>query len=121
VALFTPSIIADLGYTAAHAQLLSVPPFICGCLSTIAVGIYSDRVNIRGPIIASSALVSLIGYIILYTQSTPGAGYAGAIIACMGVFPTIAVQMAWAGGNAGGDAKRGVVLGMVIGMGNLGG
>jgi hypothetical protein len=78
-------------------------------------------VNIRGPIIASSALVSLIGYIVLYTQTGPNAGYAGAIIACMGAFPTIAVNIVWAGGNAGGDAKRGVVLAMVVGFGSLGG
>lgn len=45
----------------------------------------------------------------------------GAIIACLGVYPTIAVNLAWAGGNAGGDAKRGVVIAMVIGIGNLGG
>jgi hypothetical protein len=121
VALFTPSIIADLGFTAARAQLLSIPPFACGCILTIAFGIYSDKVNIRGPFIASGAFVSLIGYIILYTQSTPGAGYVGAIIACMGVYPTIAVDLAWASGNAGGDAKRGIVLAMVIGIGNLGG
>ena len=121
VSLFTPSIIADLGFTAARAQLLSIPPFVCGCALTIVVGIYSDRMNIRGPFIAGGSFISLIGYIVLYTQSAPGVGYAGAIIACMGVYPTIAVNLAWAGGNAGGDAKRGIVLAMVIGFGNLGG
>ena len=57
----------------------------------------------------------------LYTQKAAGAGYAGAVLAAVGVFPTIAVDIAWAGGNAGGDLKRGVVLAMVIGLGNLGG
>ncbi|TFY66688.1 hypothetical protein EVG20_g4407 [Dentipellis fragilis] len=121
VALFTPSIIKELGYSSARAQLLSIPPFVCGCLMTIVVGIYSDKTNIRGPFIMGGAFVSLIGYIVLYTQRAPGAGYAGAIIACMGVYPTIAVNLAWAGGNAGGDLKRGVVIAMVIGIGNLGG
>ncbi|TFY79899.1 hypothetical protein EWM64_g4113 [Hericium alpestre] len=121
VALFTPSIINELGYSAANAQLLSIPPFVCGCLFTIVVGIYSDKMNLRGPFIAGGAFVSLIGYIVLYTQEAPGAGYAGAVIACMGVYPTIAVNLAWAGGNAGGALKRGVVIAMVIGIGNLGG
>lgn len=40
-------------------------------------------------------------------------GYAGTVIAAVGVFPTIAVSLAWAGGNAGGDIKRGVVIAMV--------
>lgn len=48
-------------------------------------------------------------------------GYAGAFLAAVGVFPTIAVILAWAGGNAGGDMKRGIVLALVVGLGNLGG
>jgi len=75
-------------------------------------------VHIRGPFIACCALVSLISFIVLYTRSTPGASYVGVIIAAIGVFPTVAVIIAWAGGNAGGV---GIVLAMVIGIGHLGG
>lgn len=63
----------------------------------------------------------MFGYIVLYTTSTPGAGYAGCIIAAVGVFPTVPVDLAWIGGNVGGTLKRGVAIAMVIGMGNLGG
>ncbi|KAH7888879.1 major facilitator superfamily domain-containing protein [Phlebopus sp. FC_14] len=121
IALFTPTIINELGYSAANAQLLSVPPFVCGCIFTILVGIYSDKHKLRGPYVIGGALVSLVGYIVLYTQSGAGASYAGAVLACVGVYPTIAVDLAWAGSNAGGDLKRGVVIAMVIGLGNLGG
>ncbi|KAH7920703.1 MFS general substrate transporter [Leucogyrophana mollusca] len=121
IALFTPTIINELGYSAANAQLLTVPPFVAGCIFTILVGIYSDKHNSRGPYIIGGAFVSLIGYIVLYTQSKPGPSYVGTFIAAIGVFPTIAVDLAWAGSNAGGDLKRGVVIAMVIGLGNLGG
>ena len=67
------------------------------------------------------AAVSIVGYIIADTTSKPGPGYTAAVIAASGVFPTIPVMVAWAGGNAGGDMKRGVVLAMVVGIGNLGG
>ncbi|KAF9237557.1 MFS general substrate transporter [Melanogaster broomeanus] len=96
IALFTPTIINELGFSAANAQLLSVPPFVAGCMFTILVGIYSDKHKIRGPYIVGGAFVSLVGYIVLYTQSDPNSSYAG-------------------------DMKRGVVLAMVIGLGNLGG
>jgi hypothetical protein len=76
--------------------------------------------NSRGPFIILGVTVSMVGYIIAYTSSKPGPGYAAAVIAACGVFPTIPVALAWAGGNAGGDMKRGVVLAMVIGIGNLG-
>jgi MFS family permease len=121
IALFTPTIVKDLGYSAARAQLLTVPPFVAGCIATIIVGILSDRYNLRGPFIVGGSFVSLIGYIVLYTQSKPGVAYVGAILSAMGVFPVVPVSIAWAGGNAGGSLKRGVVLAMVIGISNLGG
>ena len=47
--------------------------------------------------------------------------YGATVIATCGVFPSIAVVLAWAGGSAGGDIKRGVALAMTIGVGHLGG
>ncbi|KAF8499645.1 MFS general substrate transporter [Russula emetica] len=95
VALFLPTIIHDLGYSAARVQLLTVPPFVCSCISTIIVGIYSDKLT------------------------PPGAGYVAVIIAASGVFSTVPIILSWAGGNAGGEVKRVVVFAMVVGFGNF--
>ncbi len=121
IALFLPTIIHDLGYSAANAQLLTVPPFVCSCIFTIAVGIYSDKLKARGPFILLGDVVSLIGYILAYVTSTPGAGYVATIIAASGVYPTIPIILSWAGGNAGGEVKKAVVFAMVVGISNLGG
>ncbi|KAG1830555.1 major facilitator superfamily domain-containing protein [Suillus variegatus] len=121
IALFSPTIINELGYSAANAQLLSVPPFAAGCIGTIIVGIYSDKHNLRGPYIIGGAFVSLVGYILLYCSVRAGPSYVGACLAAAGVYPPVAIVLAWAGSNAGGDLKRGVILAMVIGFSNLGG
>ncbi|KXN82015.1 hypothetical protein AN958_03313 [Leucoagaricus sp. SymC.cos] len=121
IALFTPTIVNELGYSAANAQLLTIPPFVAGCITTITVGVLSDKLNSRGPFVIGSALVSLVGYIILYVQDKPGVSYFGAILAAVGVYPTVAVVLAWASSAAGGDITKGVTLAMVIGIGNLGG
>jgi len=121
IALFSPTIINELGYSAANAQLLSVPPFVAGCIATIIVGIQSDKRNIRGPYIIGGAFVSLVGYILLYCDAQAGPAYVGACLAAIGAFSPVAVALAWIISNAGGDLKRGVVLAMVIGFGNLGG
>lgn len=63
----------------------------------------------------------MIGYVILYTTESAGAGYAGAVIAAIGIFPTIPCLLAWASNNSGGTLKRGVTLAITIGTGNLGG
>lgn len=121
VALFMPSIIAELGFANAEAQLLTIPPFVAGCALTIIMGIYSDHIQRRGIFCLGGAVVAMVGYIVAYTTSTPGAGYTATFIATIGVYPVIAIALAWAGGNAGGDTKRGVVIAMVIGIANLGG
>jgi MFS family permease len=121
IALFTPTIVHDLGYSANNAQLLSIPPFFLAGVSTYIASMWSDRLNLRGPFIAAGSLFSMIGYIIAYTTNSPGAGYAAAIIAACGSFPCIAISVAWAGGNAGGNMKRGIVLALVVGLGSVGG
>ncbi|KAG9313544.1 major facilitator superfamily domain-containing protein [Chiua virens] len=119
--LFMPTIINELGFSAANAQLLSVPPFVAGCISTILFGIHSDMNKRRGPYVVAAAFISLVGYIVLYTQTKAGASYVGAVLAAIGAFPPIPIILAWASANAGGDVKRGVALAAVIGFGNLGG
>ena len=84
VALFMPSVISGLGFTDADAQLLTIPPFVTGCLATIVVGFYSDKLKLRGPFFAGGALLSMVGYIIAYNTSAPGPGYVAAFIACVG-------------------------------------
>jgi len=121
ISLFTPTIVNELGFSAANAQLLTVPPFACGCVMTLVFGIWSDRKNTRGPFVIAGACISMVGYIILITVRSAGGSYVGAVLAATGVYPCVPVTLAWAGSNAGGDMRRGVALAMVIGMGNLGG
>jgi MFS family permease len=121
ISLFTPTIVHALGYSAANAQLLSAPPFACAGVSTVAVCCFSDRANQRGPFIVFCLIISMIGYLIAYNTSQPGPGYVAIVFAACGVYPNVPLLLAWAGGNAGGNMKRAVVLGLVIGLGNLGG
>lgn len=120
--LFIPTIAAELGNTLTNTDLLVIPPFVAGIFFSALVGIISDKYRIRGPFVIFGAMVSLIGYIIVnMSPNAPRVGYAGAVLAAAGAFSTIPVNLAWAGGNAGGDIKKGVVIAMVIGLGNLGG
>ena len=65
-------------------------------------------------------IVSLIGYVVLYTQTRPGVAYFGAILTTA-AFVTIPPQLAWVSGNTSGDLKKSVVIAMMVGTGNLGG
>lgn len=102
---------------------MSTPPYVAGCIFTVAIGIISDHLKLRGPFVILCTLFSIAGYAILYAApaNKPGLSYAGMIIVAIGGFPTIPVILAWAGGNAGGDIKRGVTIAMIVGISNLGG
>ncbi|KAM5541470.1 hypothetical protein V8D89_005024 [Ganoderma adspersum] len=119
--LFLPTIIAELGFAASTAQLLSIPPNAAACILTVLAGILSDRARARGPFILGGCVTALVGYVVLFATKSAGAGYAGTMVAACGLFPGIALTLAWTGGNTGGDVKKAVVIAMVIGVSNLGG
>ncbi|GAB1526069.1 hypothetical protein RhiTH_009235 [Rhizoctonia solani] len=48
LALFLPTIISNMGYTAERSQLLSVPPYVLACILTVTAGIAADRMRTRG-------------------------------------------------------------------------
>ncbi|KAJ7777299.1 major facilitator superfamily domain-containing protein [Mycena metata] len=122
--LFLPTIIHALGFSATNAQLLTVPPYAAGCVFTISIGTLSDRTQIRGPFITVFSFLGIMGYIMLLAtdpQKQPAVGYAGCIIAAIGIFPGIALSIAWSAGNAGGSLKKAVIIALVGSVGNLGG
>lgn len=118
--LFLPTIIVGLGYSSLHAQLLTIPPSICGCICTIIFGTVSDKIGARGPLLLLGSLLSLVGYVMLLTTEVPVVGYIGTIIAAAGLYPSSVCNLAWTSGNAGGDIKRGAMIAIVGGIGNSG-
>ena len=75
LALFTPTIIKELGYTNANANLLSVPPYVLGFITTLLVGYTSDRLMKRGVFIVGGMSVVIVGYIILISHVHVGVKY----------------------------------------------
>lgn len=59
---FSPSIIQGLGYTAAKAQLMTVPPFAVGFVVAMISAFISDRYRCRGLIVIVSSLFCVIGF-----------------------------------------------------------
>ncbi|SJL13922.1 related to allantoate permease [Armillaria ostoyae] len=124
ISIFLPTIINALGYSASQAQLMTIPPYAIGCIFTIVIGSLSDRFKVRGPFIMGCSLLAILGYAMLYTTNPatiPGVGYAGCILITCGVFPTVPLMLVWGSGNAGSSLKKGVIIGLQSGVGNLGG
>ena len=119
--LFLPTILAGMGYAGVHAQLLSVPPYACAAVLTVFVGWLADRTRWRGYCNMVVAVVAIAGFCMVIGSSDPHVQYAGTFLGAIGIYPTIPNTLAWVFNNIEGVYKRGVVLGFVVGWGNLNG
>jgi MFS family permease len=119
--LFLPTIIAELNYTTTKAQLLTVPVYAAACLLTIIVGFVADRTRRRGLCNIAISFLGIAGFAMLLGSQKPGIKYAGTFLGALGIYPAIANTISWISNNIEGVYKRGVVLGFVIGWGNLNG
>ncbi|KAF2091549.1 MFS general substrate transporter [Saccharata proteae CBS 121410] len=124
LSLFLPTIIKDLGYTAASAQLLTIPPYALATILTLIVAVTSERVHVRAPFIMASAAVGCIGYIILIANKdptrSPGVSYTGTFFAAAGIYPATSLALSWPAMNVAGQTKRAAATAMQISVGNLG-
>ncbi|KIW85132.1 hypothetical protein Z517_00521 [Fonsecaea pedrosoi CBS 271.37] len=119
--LFLPTILRGLGYQGTHAQLLSVPPYAGAAIATITVGYIADRTQQRGycSIVASS--IGIAGFVMLLSTDNPHIQYAGTFLAAIGIYPNIPNSLSWASNNTEGVYKRGIVIGIAVGVGNISG
>ncbi|PON22105.1 hypothetical protein TGAM01_v208979 [Trichoderma gamsii] len=119
-----PTIISNLGYTAAKAQLLTIPPYALAFVTTVGVAIASEKLGKRAVFIAGSSITAAIGYIMLLANtdpvSRPGLSYAGTFFAAAGIYPATALVLSWPAINVSGQTKRAIANAMQISIGNLG-
>ncbi|ETN39865.1 uncharacterized protein HMPREF1541_06091 [Cyphellophora europaea CBS 101466] len=120
LSLFLPSIIRDLGYSSAQAQLLTIPPYAIAFITTMTMAVLSERYKRRAPFIIGSSSFAIIGYILLLADPRPGPSYTGTIFAAAGIYPSVALVLAWPANNVSGQTKRAVANGLQISIGNLG-
>lgn len=123
--LFLPSIIQSMSFTTPDDviknQLLSVPPYALAAIVTVVVGYYSDKLNQRAVFNVGCALIGMVGFLMLIATTNPYVQYAGTFLGTVGIYPCVPLTIAWVANNVEGVYKRGIVLGFVIGWGNLNG
>jgi hypothetical protein len=127
ISFFLPTIINDLGYEAATAQLLTVPIYITAAGLCITVCFFSDKAvkkgRSRSPYIFWPMVAVLVGFIITIAASAhgsfPGVVYTGVFIATCGTYPAFPGIIAWISNNLAGGYKRAAGMAFAVGIGNL--
>lgn len=119
-----PSIINGLGYSAANAQLLTMPIYIVGAISTITVSWLADRYRTRWVFIVGPYTVAMCAFVALLAiphPRYPGLTYAFLFAIPAGVYPPLITILSWVGNNLAPTWKRAVGMALLISVGNLGG
>lgn len=143
--LFLPTILAGMGYSGTRAQLLSVPPYAVAATMTIVVGYVGDRTRQRGILNMITVSIGIVGFVMvcldlhcrptisrsfgsdankclqLIASDNPQIQYAGTFLGAVGIYPTIPNTLSWCSNNIEGVYKRGVIIGIVVGTGNVNG
>jgi nitrate/nitrite transporter NarK len=84
ISLFLPTIIKELGYSNNAAQLMTVPPYVLGCVCTIAGSYFADKAGQRGIFLLGFMLVAIIGFLFLISNDIPHLQYVGTFFAVSG-------------------------------------
>jgi len=120
LSLFLPTIIKSLGYTSAQAQLMTIPPYAIATILTVLLALLSQKLGRRAPLILGSSSVAILGYILLLSDPRPGVSYLGTIFAAAGIYPSVALTLAWPANNVSGQMKRAIANALQISIGNCG-
>lgn len=110
-----------MGYKDTRAQLMSVPPYAAAATCTVFVGWLADRTKWRGYCNMVVATIGCVGFAMLLGSKDVHIQYAGTFLGAMGIYPTVSNTLSWASNNVEGVYKRGVMVGIVVGWGNMNG
>lgn len=110
-----------MGHEGTRLQLLSVPPYAVAALLTITIGYIGDRTRQRALCNMATVSLAIIGFTMLLASGDPTIQYVGTFFGAAGIYPTIPNTLTWCSNNIEGVYKRGVIIGIVVGWGNLNG
>lgn len=123
MASFIPTILTELGWTAAYAQAMSVPIWLTAMLFQVSGAVLSSRIGWRFPFILFGVLCATTGWIIQIVYSEHGnvsaaVRYLGLFFMSGGTFLQMTMSTAWMSNNLRGRASVAAGTAIVLGFGN---
>lgn len=121
---FLPTIIEDMCYTNstnatdATTALLTVPPYIASCLTTLISSWTAGHLNERSNHIIILLLIQIGGF--LYLILAEKYLYIGAMIVGTGMLSCNALTLSWITNNIGNYTKRAVAVALIFALGGVG-
>ncbi|KAL7817433.1 major facilitator superfamily domain-containing protein [Trichoderma aethiopicum] len=119
---FLPTIIDALGeWSVAQVQLLTIPCYFLGAVAYMSIAVLSDRLQMRGVFCVIFGLISVVGYAVLLSDSSPGVHYFGCFLVAGGLYVVVGLPIAWLPNNTPRYGKRTTATGLQLTFGNMSG
>ncbi|OAL46979.1 MFS general substrate transporter [Pyrenochaeta sp. DS3sAY3a] len=121
-----PTITKGMGFSNTNAQLMTVPPYVAGAISSIFFARLSDRFYWRLPFVAIPLSFIFIGYAVVISfdgnlGGNLGPAFFAIILTCMGIYPIQPAGSSWAANNLAPSSRRAIGVAFNICVGNIGG
>lgn len=120
---YFPSLVEGFDSLGTKVHLMVAPPYACAFVCCLLASYSSSRRNEHGFHLMFCLSVALLGVILMLTLIDQGkvAVYVGSSIACCGAFAAFPLILSWLSNNIGGNTKKSIAIGFVIGIGQTGG
>lgn len=119
-----PQIILNLGYSAANAQLLTIPIYVAAMMSLLICARLADRFQTRWKFIVIPYCIALVGFIGLLAvppEKLPGVSYFFLFPVTIGCYPGVITVVSWIANNIAPSSKRACGMASTLMMANFGG
>lgn len=115
-----------MGFNNTNAQLMTVPPYVAGAISSIVFARLSDHFYWRLPFVAIPLSFIFIGYAVVISfhgdlGGNIGPAFFAIILTCMGIYPIQPAGSSWAANNLAPSSRRAIGVAFNICVGNIGG
>ncbi|KAF8969302.1 hypothetical protein BGZ46_010691 [Entomortierella lignicola] len=119
VIMFMPSLIADMGFKATSAQLLTTPVYLVAAIVSLLIPWWSDRIQVRGVFVIFMPFLAILGFVLLAVSPWFWLKYMACMFALSGMIPTGSILTSWLTNNVIGHTKRATALAMLVSSGSL--
>ncbi|KUJ13578.1 MFS general substrate transporter [Mollisia scopiformis] len=119
-----PSVLEEMGYKTADAQLLTIPIYVFALIATVVVAFLSDYYQQRTPFIMAGFTIAVVGFIAelaIPHPKYPGVTYFFLFLVAAGLYCPFTCVVTLVGNNLAPSSKRAVGMALMISVGNMGG
>ncbi|KAK3396895.1 major facilitator superfamily domain-containing protein [Sordaria brevicollis] len=109
---FLPSIIRSLGHDGVEAQYLTIPVYVTGGLFFMGLAVLSDRLCVKGPLVAFANVFGILGYILIICRTSKGVKFFGTFLCAMAVYSSPGLTVTWLTVNVAPHYRRAAAIGI---------